>query len=124
MQRFRQILLEVWREACRHIEIGESTLTIARLLSRQLPLAQIKIDKFFVGGIGNNAKIELIVQTLIGMAANLDLEIVAEGVETREQLDFLVRHGCRMYQGFFFGRPLTFEELEGQLDVELAPDLG
>lgn len=90
----------------------------------QLPLAQIKIDKFFVGGIGNNAKIELIVQTLIGMAANLDLEIVAEGVETREQLDFLVRHGCRMYQGFFFGRPLTFEELEGQLDVELAPDLG
>ncbi|WP_051953849.1 bifunctional diguanylate cyclase/phosphodiesterase [Xenophilus azovorans] len=100
--------------------IGYSSLSYMA----QLPLAQIKIDKFFVGGIGNNAKIELIVQTLIGMAANLDLEIVAEGVETREQLDFLVRHGCRMYQGFFFGRPLTFEELEGQLDVELAPDLG
>ena len=90
----------------------------------QLPLAQIKIDKFFVGGIGNNRKVELIVQTLIGMAANLDLEVVAEGVETREQLDFLVRHGCRMYQGFFFGKPLTFRELEAQLDVELAPDLG
>ncbi len=45
MQRFRQILLEVWREACRHIEIGESTLTIARLLSRQLPLAQIIVRR-------------------------------------------------------------------------------
>ncbi|MFT4267602.1 MAG: EAL domain-containing protein [Xenophilus sp.] len=90
----------------------------------QLPLAQIKIDKSFVGSIGNNRKVELIVQMLIGMAASLDLEVVAEGVETREQFDFLVRHGCRMYQGFFFGRPLTFQELEAQLDVELAPDLG
>ena len=85
----------------------------------QLPLHQIKIDRFFVSGIGANPKIELIVQTLIGMAANLDLEVVAEGVETRAQLDFLIRNGCRVCQGFLFGRPQPVEVLESQLDVEL-----
>ncbi|WP_295532613.1 EAL domain-containing protein [uncultured Pseudacidovorax sp.] len=87
----------------------------------QLPLHQIKIDKFFVSGIGANPKIELIVQTLIGMAANLDLEVVAEGVETRAQLDFLTRNGCRVCQGFLFGRPQPVEVLETQLDAELIP---
>ncbi|WP_295537711.1 EAL domain-containing protein [uncultured Pseudacidovorax sp.] len=86
----------------------------------QLPLHQIKIDKFFVSGIGTNPKIELIVQTLIGMAANLDLEVVAEGVETQAQLDFLIRNGCRVCQGFFFGRPQPVEVLEAQLDADLA----
>ncbi|MBO9643499.1 MAG: EAL domain-containing protein [Pseudacidovorax sp.] len=85
----------------------------------QLPLHQIKIDKFFVSGIGTNPKIELIVQTLIGMAANLDLEVVAEGVETQAQLDFLTRNGCRVCQGFLFGRPQPVEVLESQLDTEL-----
>ena len=87
----------------------------------QLPLHQIKIDKFFVSGIGTNPKIELIVQTLIGMAANLDLEVVAEGVETQAQLDFLTRNGCRVCQGFLFGRPQPVEVLESQLDTELIP---
>ncbi|HZF81891.1 MAG TPA: EAL domain-containing protein, partial [Burkholderiaceae bacterium] len=86
----------------------------------QLPLHQVKIDKFFVGGIGSSPKLELLIQTIIGMARSLDLEVVAEGVETPEQLAFLEQHGCRLFQGYLFGRPLDIEELERELDVELV----
>jgi len=82
----------------------------------QLPLSQIKIDKFFVHSIGLNQKVELIIQTIIGMARNLELEIVAEGVETVEQRDFLERHGCRVWQGYLFGLPQPLEAYEVELE--------
>ncbi len=82
----------------------------------QLPLSQIKIDKFFVHSIGLNQKVELIIQTIIGMARNLELEIVAEGVETQAQRDFLERHGCLMCQGYLFGLPRALDVYEGELD--------
>jgi diguanylate cyclase (GGDEF)-like protein len=86
----------------------------------QLPLNQIKVDKFFVHGIGIHPKVELIIQTIIGMARNLELEIVAEGVETREQLAFLERHGCPLFQGFLFGKPVPLKDFEARLDLEMA----
>ena len=86
----------------------------------QLPLHQLKVDKFFVQGIGQSPKIELIVQTILGMAANLDLEVVAEGVETEAQLAFLQAHGCKVSQGYYFGRPEALSEFEHRLR-ELTP---
>jgi EAL domain-containing protein (putative c-di-GMP-specific phosphodiesterase class I) len=86
----------------------------------QLPLHQLKVDKFFVHGIGQNPKIELIVQTILGMAANLDLEVVAEGVETEGQLAFLHAHGCKVSQGYYFGRPEALSDFEHRL-AESAP---
>jgi diguanylate cyclase (GGDEF)-like protein len=86
----------------------------------QLPLNQIKVDKFFVQSIGIDPKVELIIQTIIGMARNLDLEIVAEGVETQEQLAFLEKHGRMLCQGYLFGRPVPLDEFEAQLDLEMA----
>jgi diguanylate cyclase (GGDEF)-like protein len=83
----------------------------------QLPLSQIKVDKFFVHSIGLNQKVELIIQTIIGMARNLELEIVAEGVETQAQRDFLECHGCRVCQGYLFGLPQPLEAYESELDV-------
>lgn len=82
----------------------------------QLPLSQIKIDKFFVHSIGLNQKVELIIQTIIGMARNLELEIVAEGVETQEQCDFLERNGCGVWQGYLFGLPQPLETYEVELE--------
>lgn len=86
----------------------------------QLPLNQLKIDKFFVHCIGINPKVELIIQTIIGMAANLDLEVVAEGVETGAQLAFLHTHGCNLSQGYLFGKPMTLAQFEAQLKRRLA----
>ena len=86
----------------------------------QLPLNQVKVDKLFVDGIGVNPKVELIIQTILGMARNLELQTVAEGVETSEQRDFLERHGCTLCQGYLFSRPVALEAFEAQLVVEMA----
>lgn len=88
--------------------IGYSSLSYLT----QLPLDQLKIDKYFVGGIGIDPKIETIVQTIIGMARNLDVELIAEGVETEEQRIFLERHGCTRFQGFLFSRPVSIADFE------------
>lgn len=84
----------------------------------QLPLNQIKVDKYFVHGIGLNPKVELVIQTIIGMALNLELQIVAEGVETQAQREFLERHGCHLYQGYLFGKPKALEAYEHDLDAQ------
>ena len=86
----------------------------------QLPLHQVKIDKFFVQDIGVNPKVELIIQTIIGMANSLDLSIVAEGVETQEQLEFLEKNGCLLCQGYLFGRPVSFDQFEAELETEMV----
>lgn len=82
----------------------------------QLPLNQLKIDQSFVRHIGDRQSDAAIVQTIIGMAGNLGLEVIAEGVETQEQRDFLAENGCYLYQGYFFGKPVPLEEFTRQLD--------
>ena len=81
----------------------------------QLPLDQLKIDKSFIEHIGTKASDATIIQTIIGMANNLGMEVIAEGVETQEQRDFLERNGCMLYQGFFFGKPVPLEQFETSL---------
>ena len=76
----------------------------------QLPLKQLKIDQSFVRNIGTKASDATIIQTIIGMANNLNIEVIAEGVETQEQRDFLERMGCMHYQGYLFGKPVPVEE--------------
>lgn len=76
----------------------------------QLPLDQLKIDQSFVRHIGSKESDATIIQTIIGMANNLGMEVIAEGVETQEQRDFLARMGCMLYQGYLFGKPVPLEE--------------
>ncbi|WP_418126155.1 EAL domain-containing protein [Variovorax sp. 160MFSha2.1] len=85
----------------------------------QLPLSQVKVDKFFVHNIGLDPKVESIIQAIIGLARNLELEIVAEGVETHAQREFLMRHGCDVCQGYLFGVPQPLESYERELDTKL-----
>ncbi len=79
---------------------------------RQLPLNQMKIDRSFVSDITRDNMNTSIVGTIIGMAKSLGLEIIAEGVETEEQLKYLLEKGCREYQGFYFHPALPAHELE------------
>jgi len=81
----------------------------------QLPLDQLKVDQSFVHNIGIKPADSTIVQTIIGMATNLNLESIAEGVETQAQRDFLERAGCRRYQGYLFGTPVPQEKFTDAL---------
>jgi diguanylate cyclase (GGDEF)-like protein/PAS domain S-box-containing protein len=78
----------------------------------KLPMNQLKIDQSFVHNIGIKDSDAVIVQTIIGMAKNLGMEVIAEGVETEQQRDFLERNGCTHYQGYLFSKPLPLEEFE------------
>ncbi len=73
---------------------------------KQLPLDRIKIDKSFVHNIIADNNDKVIVKTIISMAKNLNLQVVAEGVETEEQRRFLLENGCTHYQGYLFGKPV------------------
>jgi EAL domain-containing protein (putative c-di-GMP-specific phosphodiesterase class I) len=74
---------------------------------KQLPLDQLKINDKFVRDVISDASDAIIVETIILMAKHLGLNVVAEGVETAEQLDFLVEQDCHMFQGYLFSYPLT-----------------
>jgi EAL domain-containing protein (putative c-di-GMP-specific phosphodiesterase class I) len=78
-------------------------------------LDQLKIDQSFVRNIGIKPSDGMIVQTIIGMANNLALNVIAEGVETPEQMAFLAQHGCTLYQGYLFGKPSSLPGFEALL---------
>ena len=77
----------------------------------QLPLDQLKIDQSFVRNLPGKARDETIVRAIITLGHGLAMNVIAEGVETQEQLDFLVAHGCQAFQGYLFARPLPIEAL-------------
>jgi diguanylate cyclase (GGDEF)-like protein len=81
----------------------------------QLPLNQVKIDQSFVRNIGLQVSDSVIIDTIIGMASNLGLEVIAEGVETTAQRDFLLAHGCHLFQGYLFAKPVPIAQFEQAL---------
>lgn len=87
---------------------------------KKYPLNKVKIDRSFVNDLPGDQGDVVLVQAIIGMAHGLGLKVVAEGVETREQWDFLKQVNCDMAQGYYFGRPMPAEDMEKRLVDELG----
>ena len=83
---------------------------------RDMPIEELKIDKSFVSHLGEYESDELMITTILSMAKIFDLKIVAEGVETKEQFDFLLNNGCDIFQGYYFSRPLRKEQFKSYYD--------
>ena len=79
---------------------------------KRLPLAQLKIDQSFVQEILTSPNDAMIARTIVALADSLGLTVIAEGVETADQRQFLVENGCNHFQGYYFGRPADAEVLE------------
>jgi EAL domain-containing protein (putative c-di-GMP-specific phosphodiesterase class I) len=88
----------------------------------QVPLTRIKIDQIFVRGLPDDHKLVAIVRSLIAMAHNLGLGVIAEGVETVAQAKFLRSEGCDEVQGFLFAKPLTASAFEALLRAAARDD--
>jgi EAL domain-containing protein (putative c-di-GMP-specific phosphodiesterase class I) len=76
----------------------------------QLPIDELKIDQSFVRNISNSSENEVIVDTIIVMAQQLNLKIVAEGIETPDELNYLKLRQCNYFQGYHFARPEPFAQ--------------
>lgn len=88
---------------------------------QRLPIGALKIDRSFVRNLPDTADDATIVRAMISLAHNLGLQVIAEGVETSEQLGFLREHDCDEVQGYYFSRPLGFPDLLRQIQPEMPP---
>jgi len=87
----------------------------------KFPIDFIKIDRSFISNIGINESDETLTETIIGLANKLSMQVVAEGIETQEQLDFLKNLGCDYAQGYFLGKPQSADDFAQLLDAKEAP---
>jgi len=79
---------------------------------KRLPVSKLKIDQSFIHGIPEDRENAAIVKATIALAKSLSLNIIAEGVENEEQKEFLLFNGCISMQGYYYGRPMTAEQIE------------
>ena len=82
---------------------------------KRLPLDELKIDKGFINEILTHPKDAAIAKMVISLASSMGLKVIAEGVETEAQRDYLARHDCHKYQGYLFSRPLPIAQLDALL---------
>jgi EAL domain-containing protein (putative c-di-GMP-specific phosphodiesterase class I) len=78
----------------------------------RFPITTLKIDQAFIRDVQENPNTAEIARAIIGLSKGLDLEVVAEGAELIEHVDFLREHGCDVIQGYFYSRPVPAHELE------------
>jgi diguanylate cyclase (GGDEF)-like protein/PAS domain S-box-containing protein len=85
---------------------------------RQLPLDRLKIDRSFISYLGTSVRDEKLIRAAIDLAHNLEAEVVAEGVETQEQLEWLRENGCDLVQGYLVGQPVLIADWPPPLPIE------
>ncbi|BCM24900.1 putative bifunctional diguanylate cyclase/phosphodiesterase [Methyloradius palustris] len=115
MQRLKQIGVSLSLD---DFGVGYSSLSVLK----RLPLDELKIDRSFVLDALERHDNAVIVETIIAMGKSLELEVIAEGVETIEQLRFLQQIGCRAYQGYMFCKPMDIATFENKLSDHSIAD--
>ncbi len=81
---------------------------------KKLPITKLKIDKTFIDNLVTDKEDQIVVSAIVSLAKNFNLSLIAEGIETKEQEDFLNKLGCEEYQGYLFSKPLSVQELENK----------
>ena len=84
---------------------------------RKFPFQKIKIDQSFIAGLGEERDAQAIIGAVAGLGASLDKTVVAEGIETEEQLKQVTMHGCHEGQGHFFGEPMPADIIQARLEA-------
>ncbi|MBP1966813.1 putative bifunctional diguanylate cyclase/phosphodiesterase [Paenibacillus aceris] len=90
---------------------------------KRFPVTKIKLDQSFVRGVQTDDKDRAMIKAIISVAKSFQLQIIAEGVETEEQADFLVANGCSQIQGYYFFKPMTADQVQVRLQESLQPKL-
>ena len=98
------------RKIYRRDDFGAGYSSLAYL--KRLSLHELKIDRTFVQDAPTDPNDAALVETILAVAQHLNLSVVAEGVETQTQLDFLKQRGCSVFQGYFFDRPLPWLQFQ------------
>jgi EAL domain-containing protein (putative c-di-GMP-specific phosphodiesterase class I) len=114
-------LLRDMRQIGVHVAIddfGTGHSSLAYL--KRFPVDNLKIDRSFIAEIPADRGDAAITQAIIAMAHSLELKVIAEGVETQAQFDFLAAQGCDEYQGYFFARPMAEEQARALLEAPAA----
>ena len=93
-------------------DLGTEHSSLQRMLETEADI--IKIDQYFIQRIGDK-RIETVIIALIGFGKDLDFLVLAEGVETQEQLDFLMQHGCYLIQGYIHAHPMSSTDVKSYL---------
>jgi EAL domain-containing protein (putative c-di-GMP-specific phosphodiesterase class I) len=103
-------------------DFGTGYSSLSRLY--QLPIDILKIDACFIRAIGRHEKKEKILESIVNLAHNLAMEVVAEGVETEIQLQKVKQHQCEYVQGYLFGRPITSHDTDKLLQKKFLTNNG
>jgi diguanylate cyclase (GGDEF)-like protein/PAS domain S-box-containing protein len=91
-------------------DFGTGLSSLSNLIS--YPIDVLKIDKSFVDRLPDNEEAKIVVNSIINLSGNLGFKVVAEGIESQEQLDYLRERNCDMFQGYYFSKPLSADEFE------------
>jgi diguanylate cyclase (GGDEF)-like protein len=88
---------------------------------KRLPINKLKIDRSFICDLPHDDEDVVISKTIIALAKNMGLKVIAEGVETAQQRDFLLQNGCHYMQGYYYSKPVLASDIEGQLKIQVKP---
>lgn len=119
LDRSKKILKDLHRHGFKLLidDFGTGFSSFARL--KELDITTLKIDKSFIDDIGQNEMGERIIKSIIALAETLGLSTIAEGVETKEQAEFLLKNQCPIVQGFYYSQPLKVDEMTEYLKTHL-----